>query len=181
MELTEQEFRALRNGDPKAFEKLYLHYEKPVYYFLLAKTNGDETAAEDVFSDTFTSAFGSLARLGDQRNIQGWLLRIASRRLSDYLRRTYRERKKKRSLHTSDKVGEGVLDDLLQREEKAMFQLAAERLKPEYHRALRLKYYERKSVSEIAGLYGVVPTTVEGLLRRSRKAFRRALAELGYL
>jgi RNA polymerase sigma-70 factor, ECF subfamily len=181
MELTESDFSSLRQGDPKVFEKLYLHYEKPVYNFLLAKTKGDRTVTDEVFSETFYSVFRSLATLKNKANIQGWLLQIASRRLADHLRKTYREEKKKQLLAPTDRAGTDILDDVLRLEKKAMFELALDRIKPDQHRVLKLKYYDEKSVDEIAGLLGEKATTIEGLLHRARQALKRALEELSYV
>ncbi len=181
MKLTEIEFSSLREGDPKVFEKLYLHYEKPVYHFLLSKTGGDEEAAGDVFCETFLSAFTSLPRLKHADNIQAWLLQIASRRLADHLRKIYREKKKYRALQPADTAAGDVTDDLLNEEKKAMFILALDRIKPEFRRVLTLKYDERRSVNEIAALLEVTKTTVEGLLYRARQALKQELANLDYL
>jgi RNA polymerase sigma-70 factor (ECF subfamily) len=181
MELTESEFFALRQGDPKVFEKLYLQYEKLVYNFLLAKTKGDAAVVEEVFSETFLSAFRSLPTLKNKANIQGWLLQIASRRLSDHLRKTYRENDKQRSVLPTDQASADVLDHVLRLEKKAMFDLALERLKPEQRRVLKLKYYDEKSVEEIAGLFGEKESTIEGLLHRARQSLKRALEDLSYV
>ncbi len=176
----EIEFSSLREGDPKVFEKLYLHYEKPVYHFLRAKT-GDEEVAGEVFCETFLSAFTSLPHLKNKDNIQAWLLQIASRRLADHLRKIYREKKRNRALHPTDADAGEVTDDLLTKEKKAMFILALDRIKPEFRRALKLKYDEQRSVNEIAELLNVATTTVEGLLHRARRALKQALADLDYL
>jgi len=181
MELTEIEFSSLREGDPKVFEKLYLHYEKPVYHFLLAKTGGDEEVVGEVFCETFLSALTSLATLKNSDNIQGWLLQIASRRLADHLRKAYRDRKRRRPLLPTDAAEEDVVRDVLGEEKKAMFILALDRIKPEFQRVLRLKYEDGKSVNDIASMMNVETTTVEGLLYRARQALKRALADLDYL
>jgi RNA polymerase sigma factor (sigma-70 family) len=181
MDWTDRELSLLRKGDPAMFEKLYLASEKAVYNFLLLKTRGDETTAGEVFCETFSSAFASIAKLKSPANVLGWLLSIAARRLADYLRSAYRERNKKRALAPDDPAASDALSEMLSREKKIMFETALERVKPEFRRVLRLKYDEDKSQAEIAGLFGVKVTTVEGLLYRAREAVKKELAALNYL
>jgi RNA polymerase sigma factor (sigma-70 family) len=181
MDLTEREFSALRRGDPEAFETMYRRYEKIVYNYLLLKTRGDAVAAGDVFSETFVSAHASVGALKTAAHIQGWLLRIASRRLADYLRRLYQEKKKRSRLNDGLSRGGDALDDYLRREKKLTIELALDRIKPEYAAVLKMKYCEEVSQADIAGRLGVKVSTVEGMLYRAREALKKELGRMKYL
>lgn len=180
-QLTEKEFLLLKKGDPDAFEKLYLYFEKLVYTFLLRKTNGNRIASDIIFSDTFYSVYNSLSKLKKNNNIHGWILQIAFRRLNDYLRKEYKERKKEEFIDKNDFIKNDIADDFIQKEKIVMLNIALETLKPEFQEIIKLKYYENKSQRNIAEHFKIKETTVEGLLSRARKALKKELNKISIL
>ncbi len=179
MELTKEEFHQLQKGNPTIFKKLYLCYEKNIYNYLLVKTKGDKTVSNDVFSETFFSAYNSITKLNDSRNIQGWLMKIATRRLNDYLRKEYREKRKEQNVNKDDFIQRDVVNGLVQKEKKIMFDMALDHLKPDFKEVLKLKYYDDRSQQEIADIFKVKVTTIEGLLFRAKDALKKELKKIG--
>lgn len=77
--------------DPEAFAGVFTRYHPEIERFLLARTNGDHTLAEDLTSQTFARAWVAHDRFtpGSER---GWLYQIARNLLIDHLRKRQADR-----------------------------------------------------------------------------------------
>jgi RNA polymerase sigma factor (sigma-70 family) len=71
-------------SDLPPFQSLLDEYKRDVLGFLIAAVGPQE--AEDCFQETFLSALRAYPRLGDDRNLRGWLLTIAHRKAIDHHR-----------------------------------------------------------------------------------------------
>ena len=67
-----------------AFQELYNRYQQFIYRYHYART-GDEQVAQDLTSRTFLAAGEQIASYRFSGRVVGWLFRIASRELGDYL------------------------------------------------------------------------------------------------
>ena len=76
---------AAQNGDLDAFNDLILHYQTRVYN-LARYIMQDEAAADDMTQEAFIAAYRSLPKFKGG-SFPGWLLRIATNRCYDELRR----------------------------------------------------------------------------------------------
>lgn len=164
----------LRN--PLAFTRLYREHKDQVFTFLMIKTKGNTQIAEEVLCDTFHSAIKSAPGLRNTVNINGWLLQIASRRLSDYLKKMYRD------ISLYDDYDDNLLlyetctlnqtDCIQTNQERLFIKEAFDNLNERHKAVMRLKYIECKSVKEIARFLNKKHTAVDCLLARARKALR---------
>lgn len=75
----------------EAFAALFDQYQPEVFRFLLARTDGDRTLAEDLTSQTFTRAWAAFDRY-QTRSARGWLYQIARNLLIDHARKRGTER-----------------------------------------------------------------------------------------
>jgi RNA polymerase sigma factor (sigma-70 family) len=66
------------------FQRLLDEHSGDVLGFLIAAVGPQE--AEDCFQETFLAALRAYPRLGDDRNLRGWLLTIAHRKAIDHHR-----------------------------------------------------------------------------------------------
>ena len=178
MKLTEAEFQRLKNGDPRLFEKIYKNYKDKVYSFLFIKANSNRDVADDILSDTFYSALLSISKLENKERIQSWLLTIANRRFSDYLRKLYQEEKCKNSINIQEDCSDCVMEKLLENEKVLLFDLAMDRIKPDYKKILKMKYIEKKSQLKIAEVLDKKIVAVQGILYRARESLKNELSKL---
>src|SRR5438105_2896865 len=79
----------IRQGDPRAWEKLISRYEGRLLAFVQRRLR-DRSASEDVVQETFVGFLNSLPNFDDRRELQTYLFTIASHKLTDHLRRTGR-------------------------------------------------------------------------------------------
>jgi len=74
-----------QKGDVTAYNRLVLHYQEAVYN-VAYRIMSDPPSAEDVAQETFMAAYKALHRFRGG-NFKAWLLRIATNRCYDELRR----------------------------------------------------------------------------------------------
>lgn len=83
---TEELVSRARSGDGEAYSMLFDRFHDEVYRFATRRA-GDPVAGQDIAADTFTDAFGGIARFRWQgKPFEAWLYTIARRRIADHLR-----------------------------------------------------------------------------------------------
>lgn len=130
---------------------------------------------EDVVQDVFVAAWEGLANFRGDSSLQSWLLGIARHKVEDH----YRKQLKESSWQEDDAVVEQlasppVVDELLahrQVEQRAREIISA--MPENYSIALLWRYWERRSVREMAVLSGKTEKAIERLLARARDQFKK--------
>ncbi len=168
----------LNDNDLAYLEYLYKEYKTVIYNYLIIKTKNDIDASNDVLSETFCSIINSLDRIKNFDNIKGYLLKIADRRLSDFLRKKYHDKNYNKYFDAAGKMEDALADDLHTKEQLLMVNLAMDKLKPLFREVIRLKHIEERSQNEIAGITGKSVSAVETLLVRARKQLRIELKKI---
>ena len=81
-------FLAFQAGKYHCFETLYERALPKVYRYLLFKTNGNKTLAQDLCSETFLAGFEGLGsfQADENCNFWAWILRIAHHKFVDHIR-----------------------------------------------------------------------------------------------
>lgn len=185
---SERELVERAKNDPEAFGILFdRHYSAVLNY--VARRTGDVALAHDITSETFYKALGSI-RTFRWRGIpfSAWLYRIASNEIASYFRRSRSLESLDRLAHeygfdlASDEDLEAELieaQEALARHERYQAVLAALRDLPEkYQTVIALRFFEGRSVAEIAQVMGRPQGTVKSLLHRGLKRLGVAATEL---
>lgn len=160
-------------------------YLSTVFRYVVARI-GPGAEAEDVTADVFTSAFQSLHRCPQPHTsssddpIRAWLLGIARRKLTDIYRR--RTRRPETTLAPTFPAPEAESPEaqILAGEAIQTLKTILDSLPELQREALRLKYLEELSLTEIGMVLGKSPNAVGQLLHRARQAVRaRGIAYFG--
>jgi len=155
--------------DPARFGELYEANFARVYAYI-ARRVGGRPQAEDLTADVFREA---LASLGDFEwrgaPFVAWLLRIASRAVADYYRRSGRE-------SGNPSAGPERHDPHEIERHMILFQLV-DRLPDAQAQVVRLRFVEQKSIREIAGLLGRSEGAVKQLQLRAIENLRAQLED----
>lgn len=140
--------------------------------------------AEDAVQDALIKAFRSLDQLRDGAKFSGWLLRITVNVCHDVLR----ARTDKLSLADfatgvplRRRVGEPLLTPCAQAaraEQVEQLRAALGRLPEDQRVVIMLRYGEDMTYDQIADYLDVPSTTVQGRLRRAKRALREMLGPL---
>ena len=174
---------AARDGDQRAFEKLFIETQSRIYNFI-AHLMGDERHAEDLTQATFIRAWETLAQLRSPEAFIVWLHRIARNTVRDHVRSVGSGRPVEVS---RDRAGESVIDPedtrrngsperalLLDERDQALRSAILEL--PEHHReVVALHHLDSMPVQDVAEILGVPVGTVLSRLARARGALHEKL------
>jgi len=172
-----------RNGDPQAFGQLVARHERAMLavaraYFASAAD------AEDAVQDAFVKAFRSLGQLEEGGRFGGWLMRITVNTCLDTLR------SKSHAVSLADfatsvplrpRLGQMHLtpSTLASRSERSgLLRAAIGRLPEDQRVVVMLRYGGDMSYEQMADYLDVPSSTVEGRLRRAKRALKELLGGL---
>ena len=168
--------------NPDAFKHIFNKYYDTIFNYALRRT-GNAHIADDVAANTFVKALAQIKNFKWQgSSISAWLYRIATNEIFQL------HRKSKRTIRLSSEAKDRLQDDhssdsaLLEAEEtiarnKQFRQVhaALSRLKQKYQAALTLRYFEEKSIKEIAAILDLSENTVKTHIRRGLQKLRDQL------
>lgn len=173
-----------QSGDTTAMRELYERYATSVHRFAIAPLVHDRTLAEDLLADTFVRAMENITRFRWQgKGVLPWLIRIAKNLALDHLR------KSGRFTGWPDGFDQFVADEDGPTGESATaeHQVTAllrtridaclEEINPRYGKVLRLRLVEAVPRDRAAAEMDVSVGTLDVLLFRACKAFRKLYAE----
>lgn len=175
---------AAAKKDVEAFGKLYDKYYDAIARYIYHRTL-DRTVTEDLTANTFMSAITHIGGFRWKRiSFGAWLYRIAT----NEVRMHYRKRDKLPtvSLQTDDQTDLRVISGLQTTDPSADGKLIAEenhvrlhqailQLKPIHQAVIVLRFFDQKSIAEIAAITGKREGTVKSRLHRALKQLETIL------
>lgn len=184
----EQQLVEQAKADPQAFGKLYDRYYSKIAGYIQHRV-GEVPASQDITSTVFFKAMTSLPRFA-WRGVpfSAWLYRIASNEINSYFRGAQRRPLSLDELYEDYQFEIPAATDLerelITRQEQAQkyrdFRLVRRLLRElpdKYQQVLALRYFEKKTLQEIALITGKNLGTVKSLLSRGLQRLRQAYAE----
>ncbi len=171
--------RKAKKGNQKAFEKLVIKYQKPIYYSI-RKMVLDHDNTNDIVQDTFVKAYTNLHRFDEQFSFYPWLHRIAINTAINY--RTKRSRFIENSPDPGEKeISESIiaennpLENVLENELKTNIAKALKKLPFEQRVVFVMRNSEDLSYQEISEQLDISIGTVMSRLSRARAKLRELL------
>ena len=168
--------RSARQGDTAAWEALTRLHQEPVFRFAYLLL-GDPDDAQDAAQDTFIRAFYALRRFDDSRPLRPWLMSITAHQASNRRRalgryfaaltRFSREKELSEPLPVGDDPG--------------LLWQAVRRLKPDFQRAIYLRYFLDMPEAEMAAALQAIQEGLADIDAGRTRPFREVMAELGQL
>jgi RNA polymerase sigma factor (sigma-70 family) len=125
--------------------------------------------AEDCFQETFLAALRAYPKLGDARNLRGWLLTIAHRKAIDHHRANGRK-----PIPVAE-VPETATENGVPTPDKGLWDAVAS-LPPKQRAAVALRYGSDLPHGEIAAALGCSPEAARRSLHEGLKRLRKDLA-----
>jgi len=126
-------------------------------------------AAEDCFQETFLAALRAYPKLGDARNLRGWLLTIAHRKAIDHHRARGRN-----PIPVAEVAEVAVENGIPERDEELW--AAVGTLPPKQRAVVALRYGSDLPHTEIAAALGCSPEAARRNLHEGLKRLRKELA-----
>lgn len=168
---------AIRDGDRKATARLVELHADAVYGFVSHRLDRLE-GVDDLVQEVFLAAWKALPLFRGESEIRTWLLGIARHKIADY----YRE--KLRVPLLTDDLDEAPLPGTLAVVPDMDERLDGQRLEartrqilstlPDPYRAVLVwRYWDQRSLAEMAAICGNTEKSIERLLDRARRLFKR--------
>jgi len=163
--------------DRKAAAEFVSRYADAVYGYVSRRLAPRADLVEDLVQDVFLVALQKLATFTGQSSVVGWLLGIARHKVEDFYRAQLREPDPlpdDGDVLIAGSIGTPALDELLDaaRAEEKTRQIL-ERLPAAYSAVLQWRYWEKRTIRQMAARTGKTEKAIERLLARARTTFRR--------
>ena len=168
-----------KNGNKKAFDKLYKLTSNDVWFTCVSLLK-DEDNAKDIMQETYITAFLKLDTLKDEEKFCGWLTAIATNKCKNKL-------KGKVEYQIDDEVliTEAETDELMLPEEyitkaekrKVLLQIMEDTLSFNQYQVVLMFYFNELSIAEIAQALEISEGTVKSRLNSSRAKMKTAIED----
>ena len=168
-----------KNGNKKAFDKLYKLTSNDVWFTCVSLLK-DEENAKDIMQETYITAFLKLDTLKDEEKFCGWLTAIATNKSKNKL-------KGKVEYQIDDEVliAKTETDELMLPEEyitkaekrKVLLQIMEDTLSFNQYQTALMFYFDEMSISEIAQGLEISEGTVKSRLNSSRAKMKTAIED----
>ena len=168
-----------KNGNKKAFDKLYKLTSNDVWFTCVSLLK-DEENAKDIMQETYITAFLKLDTLKDEEKFCGWLTAIATNKSKNKL-------KGKVEYQIDDEVliAKTETDELMLPEEyinkaekrKVLLQIIEDTLSFNQYQVVLMFYFNELSISEIAQGLEISEGTVKSRLNSSRAKMKTAIED----
>jgi RNA polymerase sigma factor (sigma-70 family) len=165
---------AILRRDRKATARFVSEYSDGVYAYVQRRLAPRADLVEDLVQDVFLAALTSFSSFRGTSSLRTWLLGIARHKLEDYYRLRLREHE---TLEDNEAdapvVDDPPVDEMIDRaRSEARTQGILRQLPEPYSLALLWRYWENRSIREMAEATGKSEKAVERLLARARERFR---------
>jgi RNA polymerase sigma-70 factor (ECF subfamily) len=167
----------LHAADRKAMGHFVELHADAVYAFVLHRLDRRERV-DDLVQEVFLAAWRALPKFRGESEVRTWLLGIARHKIGDYYRSRLRD------LTVADGVDEenpppGLklvprLDEKLDRQKRSDRVRHVLSQLPDLYRAVLIwRYWDQRSLAEMAEITGHTEKAIERLLDRARRLFRK--------
>jgi RNA polymerase sigma-70 factor (ECF subfamily) len=164
-------------SDPQRFSEVYEAFYKPIFGYVFRRTTNYD-AAKDIAAETFLRAYAGIGKFRWRDiSILHWLYRIATNETFKYLNsRKYQPESINRIREEygfditdySNAETERILveEELQRHQDFVKINDLIKKLDMKYQEVLALRFYEQRSIEEIAAILGKKTGTVKSLLSR---------------
>lgn len=168
-----------KNGNKKAFDKLYELTHNDVWYNCLSLLK-DEENAKDIMQETYIAAFLKLDTLNDEQKFCGWIISIAVNKCKNKLKGKVEYRIDDEVLITEAETDELMLpEEYITKTEKrkVLLQIMEDTLSFNQYQTVLMFYFDEMSISEIAQGLEISEGTVKSRLNSSRAKMKTAIED----
>jgi RNA polymerase sigma-70 factor (ECF subfamily) len=172
---------AVLRKDRKATAEFVAVHIDPVYSYVRHRLAPRLDRVEDLVQDVFLAALQHLQEFRASGPVRSWLLGIARHKVEDFYRQQLREPDAiAEPGDPREPADEGpAIEERIDRTRAASrTQRVLRRLPEQYSIVLLWRYWENRSVREIAAVTGRTEKAVERLLARARTRFRKLWGEV---
>ncbi len=169
---------AARNKDQKAQTKLINLFWVDVFSFVLKKVQ-DENDADEITVNVFSKILNKLDLYDPDFQFKTWILTIAQNTVIDFWRKKNRENEDASDeLHeVKNQFAKSPEELLISEEEQAKIQKIVESMDTNYQDIIRLRFFEEKSIKEIAEELNLSVSNTKVRIMRAKKVLAQLLKD----
>lgn len=157
------------------FEKIYNTYFHDVFLYI-RRLSGDEHTAEEITSETFLKAMGSVEKFRGECDIRVWLCQIAKNCYYDYLKKTGRtEELDEAALARMPDSGETAEERLIRQEDTARLRKLLHHIPEPYKEVFMWRVFAELSFQQIGQLFGKTENWACVTYHRARNKIKEGL------
>ena len=173
--------KALKNGNSKAFEKLFEHHHKKLYSFLFHLLNSKEDA-EEIVQETFIKIWEKREDFIEGYPFESFLFKIAKNAFLNLNRKKVNRRVFEEHLNLLQEISSEKSDDyIIFKETSDIIDIIISGLPPKRKEIFLLRRIEGLSRQEIAERLGISVVTVDGQLLKANKYLKEELKKYSLL
>ena len=166
--------------DRKATAEFVARYADHVYAYVRRRLIPRADLVEDMVQEVFLAAWESLDKFRGDSSLRSWLLGIARHKVEDHYRKRLREiplEEEDENLASQPESGHALEEALAKRQIGQRTQGILATLPETYSIVLLWRYWENRSLRDIAVQIGKTEKGVERMLARARQQFKKRLYE----
>lgn len=173
--------KAFKNGDSKAFEKLFYRYHKKLYAFLFHLFNSKEDA-EEIVQETFVKIWEKREDFNEGYPFDSFLFKIAKNSFLNINRKKVNRKVFEDHLGFLNEISSANTDDyIIFKETRDIINTIIEGLPPKRKEVFLLRRIEGLSRQEIADKLGISVITVDSQLLKANKHLKDELKRYSLL
>ncbi|MCW1734359.1 RNA polymerase sigma factor [Anaerorudis cellulosivorans] len=184
MDINENEIlliRAFKNGDQKAFEKLFERYHKKLYAYLMRLLDSKEDA-EEIVQESFIKIWEKREEFIEGYSFDAFLFKIAKNTFLNFTREKVNRRVFEDHFQLINEVESGKTDDyVIFKETREIIRLIIEGMPPRRREVFMMRKVEGLSRKEISEKLGISVITVDSQLLKANTYLKDELKKYGLL
>lgn len=173
-----KDITGLKNGDVRAFTRLYQQYHRLIHANIL-KLVKDPEASSEILQDAFFSLWQNRNKISVERPLGGWLFVVSYNMSLNYIRKELKE-----SLVFVDEYPADLIGVSTESQEEDTFELqmqllqeAVSELPKRKREVFRLCRYEGKTKKDVADSLGLSLRTVDNYLKEANRRVKEHVWE----
>ena len=184
MDINENEIlliRAFKNGDQKAFEKLFERYHKKLYAYLMRLLDSKEDA-EEIVQESFIKIWEKREEFIEGYSFNAFLFTIAKNTFLNFTREKVNRRVFEDHFQIINEMESDKTDDyVIFKETREIIRLIIEGMPPRRREVFMMRKVEGLSRKEISEKLGISVITVDSQLLKANTYLKDELKKYGLL
>ena len=168
----------LRNGDLRAFNRLYRQYHQSVHANILKLVKSPEPSAE-ILQDVFTSLWQNRAKVKTDKPLGGWLFVVSYNMSLNFIRKKLKESLvlvQEYPANIDSANEEQAEEDIFELQMKVLHQAVSE-LPKRKREVFRMCRYEGRSKKDVADNLGLSLRTVDNYLKDANRMVKEYVVQ----
>lgn len=158
---------SLKNGDFNAFDQLFKHYNRRLYYFALSILKNKEDAC-DVVQEVFLRVWKKKENIDQAHSFKSFLFTISYNLIVDIMRKKVSDKNFRDHLFKNTIKTESSTDKTLKyRELNQIYYDSIEELPPQRKKIYKLQRFQHLNYEEIAQIMGISVNTVRSQMSKA--------------